>query len=114
MATRRRHDDIEPYMVEATYRLASGNVENKELGMILPHEILHLIWSKAPNFFMQRFIGPHGEIGLREFWEHCVGEPWLQNHEYKQLVEAHARNAFRSSFTATTHQSPNAAAAMSF
>ena len=88
MATRRRHDDIEPYMVEATYRLASGNVENKELGMILPHEILHLIWSKAPNLFMQRFIGPHGEIGLREFWEHCAGEPWLQNHEYKQLVEA--------------------------
>ena len=43
MAARRLHDNIEPYMISATYRQQSGNIVDKALPMILPHEILHLI-----------------------------------------------------------------------
>ena len=88
MAARRLQDNIEPYMISATYHKQSGNIVDKTLPIILPHEILHLIWKASENIFMQRLVGPHSENGLRELREHCDGEPWLENHECKHVVDA--------------------------
>ena len=73
------------HWVETQVRCMKGNVTKMlKVGMLLPHELAHLLWIKNRNKFEELFCIKD----LQRFWEKtiAVNEDWFQNHPLNQEI----------------------------
>ena len=80
--------DLKPYFITV---IAKENIDcgvaEEQIPIILPHEAIFELHTKAPHLFRDRFIGPEGLNGLDEFWGRSLPQDWMQQHPGREFVE---------------------------
>ena len=72
---------IEPYEVSCLFRNTSGEVCEKVVPMILPHDVCHQIYSLGKMDFL---TGPPME--LEAYWGNVMHKTWFENHPHRTDV----------------------------
>lgn len=84
MVRREKLEKVEMYYVKTQVRVKDGEVEQRSLPMILPHELLGALHSRSHEEFKRRVMGPSNSLG--EFWENSRGSEWFESHPFRDDI----------------------------
>ena len=63
------------------YKVSEPDEEEVVLWPVFqPHEIFHALWQVGGATWQGAILGPNGEHGVNEFWEHQKHLPWVRAH----------------------------------
>eukprot|EP00969_Alexandrium_andersonii_P227161 10032775-Alexandrium_andersonii.AAC.1 len=51
---------------------------------VLPHEVVHSLWSMSELQFEISMVGPRGSAGLRSYWAWALEQEWGRRHPATQ------------------------------
>ena len=77
--------DLKPYLI--TVIAKEKHVVEEQFPIILPHEAIFELHTKAPQLFRDRFIGPEGLNGLDEYWGRSLPQDWMRQHPGRESAE---------------------------
>ena len=75
-----------------TYKSASkvrGKVQEVDIPLILPHELVHFFYMHHYQEFLSRFVGDLDRV--EAYWHQSRGQSWLREHPGAHLVGRHPR-----------------------